>query len=115
MAQNLVRRKDLQTTSSTMDTSNSTPSKDIPVTSDVSTSNGTKYGLLTVASAYKGAGVSYVAVNPWTGEKITCTENFYVANKCINDCLNIEKSEEEKRKATMKKKYIDLCKKLKRS
>ena len=113
--QNLIRRKALlhsQPNSLTMDTSNSTPSENITATPNVSTSNGTKHGSLTVASPYKGVGPSYLAINPRTGKEIPHTSSLRTTDKHINACLNINKSEEDKRKAAMKKKYTDLHEKL---
>ena len=112
VAQNLVRRRDLQNILSAMDTSNSTPSENIPVASNISTSDGTKHGSLTMAGTFKDSGSSYLAINPRTGEEITRTESFRITNKYIDACLlNIDQCKEEKRKA-IKKTYNDLCKKL---
>ena len=59
----------------------------ISIASNISTSDGTKVGLLTIAGTFKDAGSSYLAINPWTGEEITQTESSCITNKYIDACL----------------------------
>ena len=111
MAQNLIKRKDSQVTSSIADTGINLSSENNKAISKGSTADGTKLGSLAVASVYDDDGPSYLAINIRAG-KVTPEVDAPVANKYIDKRLNIDKSVEEERKVAMKKVYTGLCKTL---
>ena len=125
--QTLIKTPSQANPSTTTTYSNSTSSDSVKPSKP---SDGTKQGSLGIANAYK-YGVSYLAVDPRTGDEISGISSFRIASKLIDDCLNIDKSMkkksveekermEEKRKAReadikadIKKKYDGLCERLK--
>ena len=108
--QQFIQHKDSEARPSTTDTNTNIFSENIAVTSCTS-SNGTKYSTLSIASAYKD-GFSYLAINPLDGVELSGILSFCTANKDIDDCLIIDESVKKERKATMEEKYTKLCDRL---